>query len=428
MVAKRIALVVVLALIGAGCHWLDPRPGFGPNLTVHVGPPGAAGVRAVDVSARRCSRRHRGSHDGAARRQARRVRSRPAPRCRCTSPSTSARPVPASHVFFVRSKVGDLKRRGLGVVTGGVRLNQLQALGTHNSYHVHRSSRRRGIERWQYFEDPLDVQLRDQGVRQFELDVNVATTPTGSSRCSTCRASNRDHLPRAAPTASPRSRRGRDAHPAARADRDPARAQGQRPRLPGRRTGLWDAADLDQLDAEIRSVFGRGRHVHARRSARRARHACPRRSRPDGWPEINAVRGQVMFLMDNGGTFRDWYRAGHPALEGRVIFTNADPRRRDAAFIKRNDPIGSFADIQSLIAQGYVVRTRADADTVQARANDTHDARRRDRRRVPQWVSSDFVVRAGRRRSSGRRTSWRSPVARRRAATRSTRRAGARRT
>ena len=111
----------------------------------------------------------------------------------------------------------------------------------------------------------------------------------------------------------------------------------------------------------------------------------------DGWPEINSVRGQVMFLMDNAGTFRDWYRAGHPALAGRVLFTNASPGADDAAFIERNNSKASLADIQSLIAQGYVVRTRADADTVEARVNDTTT---RDAALAggAQWVSSDFVV------------------------------------
>ena len=50
-----------------------------------------------------------------------------------------------------------------------------------------------------------------------------------------------------------------------------------------------------------------------------------------GWPTIDATRGKVLFTMDNGGVYRDRYRAGHPVLEGRVIFTNSTPgaaRRR----------------------------------------------------------------------------------------------------
>jgi hypothetical protein len=53
--------------------------------------------------------------------------------------------------------------------------------------------------------------------------------------------------------------------------------------------------------------------------------------------------------------------------------------------------VGSFADIQALIGAGYVVRTRADSDTNEARTNDTGP---RDAAFASgaTWVSSDFVV------------------------------------
>ena len=75
--------------------------------------------------------------------------------------------------------------------------------------------------------------------------------------------------------------------------------------------------------------------------------------------------------MDNGGGKRDLYVAGHPSLAGRVLFTDSPPGSPEAAFAKRNDPIGQFDDIQQLVQDGYIVRTRADADTVEARSGDT---------------------------------------------------------
>jgi hypothetical protein len=159
------------------------------------------------------------------------------------------------------------------------------------------------------------------------------------------------------------------------------------PNLPYR---PWVASDLDTLDATIRSVFPENKMLTP--DDLRKQHAnLPEAIAQDGWPTINATRGQVMFVMDNSGTFRDWYRTGHDALEGRVIFTNADPGAADAAFIKTNDPKGQFADIRSLVAQGYITRTRADADTVEARANDT-SAREAAFTSGSTWVSSDFVV------------------------------------
>ena len=159
------------------------------------------------------------------------------------------------------------------------------------------------------------------------------------------------------------------------------------PNLPYR---PWVAADLDTLDATIRSVFG-ANDLLTPDDLRGTHATLPEAIATSGWPTLDASRGKAIFVMDNSGTFRTWYRTGHDALQDRVIFTNADPGAADAAFIKRNNPTGDFNDIQSLIAQGYITRTRSDADTVEARANNT----------VPRdaafasgstWVSSDFVV------------------------------------
>ncbi len=93
--------------------------------------------------------------------------------------------------------------------------------------------------------------------------------------------------------------------------------------------------------------------------------------------------------MDNGGGDRLLYLDGRPNLEGRVLFTNGVPGEADAAFVKRNDPQGSFDEIQQLVADGYLVRTRADADTDEGRSGDTT---RRDAALASgaQFVSTDY--------------------------------------
>jgi hypothetical protein len=111
-----------------------------------------------------------------------------------------------------------------------------------------------------------------------------------------------------------------------------------------------------------------------------------------GWPTLGEARGKVMFLMDNGGRYRTDYLAGHPSLAGRVLFTSSSPGQPDAAFVKRNDPTGAnLAQIQDLVRKGYVVRTRADADTVQARTGDT-SMRDAAIASGAQWVSTDYPV------------------------------------
>ena len=53
-----------------------------------------------------------------------------------------------------------------------LRINQLQALGTQNSYHLRPPGEAVAPE-WDYAHAPLDRQL-DEGVRQLELDVHYA--------------------------------------------------------------------------------------------------------------------------------------------------------------------------------------------------------------------------------------------------------------
>ncbi|RRA47243.1 phosphatidylinositol-specific phospholipase C1-like protein [Acidipila sp. EB88] len=130
-------------------------------------------------------------------------------------------------------------------------------------------------------------------------------------------------------------------------------------------------AVFDALDAEIRSVFAAGELITpdmVRGSAATLNAAVL----AGNWPTLDAARGKVVFLMDQR-PMEPVYTEGHPSLRGRVIFTNAAPGAPDAAFTEEND--GSVDEINALVRQGYLVRTRTDADTVQARTNDT---RRRD--------------------------------------------------
>jgi hypothetical protein len=124
---------------------------------------------------------------------------------------------------------------------------------------------------------------------------------------------------------------------------------------------------FDALDAEIRSVFApnemitpdqvRGKHATLEEAV--LHHA---------WPTLDAARGKVIFLMDQRPV-GPVYLEGHPSLRRRLIFTNAEPGQPDCAFTEEND--GTQDAIAALVRKGYLVRTRTDADTKQARTNDT---------------------------------------------------------
>ena len=110
-----------------------------------------------------------------------------------------------------------------------------------------------------------------------------------------------------------------------------------------------------------------------------------------GWPTLDKSRGKVLFLMDNAGDKRT--RTCRATRASRVACCSPTPTRAtpDAAFVERNDAKGSGADIRSLVQQGYVVRSRADADTVEARNNDT-STRDAALASGAQWVSTDYPV------------------------------------
>ena len=151
----------------------------------------------------------------------------------------------------------------------------------------------------------------------------------------------------------------------------------------------FDAAALDGIDEEIRAIFPEGRLItpdFVRGDAQSLEAVILN----EGWPLLEAVRGRIMFALDNGGAIRDLYTEGHPALAGRVMFTDSAPGTPEAAFAKRNDP-SDFEAIQALVAQGYIVRTRADADTVQARTGDT-TRREEALESGAQLVSTDYPV------------------------------------
>ena len=122
----------------------------------------------------------------------------------------------------------------------------------------------------------------------------------------------------------------------------------------------FDAQQMDVLDAEIRSVLG-DRLItpdDVRGDAADLRTAVT----TDGWPTVAESRGRFLFFLDNAGK-RAEYLEGHPSLEGRVLFTSSGEGQPDGAVLKENDP-GDGSRIRSLVEQGYLVRTRADADVV----------------------------------------------------------------
>ena len=110
-----------------------------------------------------------------------------------------------------------------------------------------------------------------------------------------------------------------------------------------------------------------------------------------GWPTLAEARGRFLFVFLNRSEARDHYIDGHPSLAGRVMFTNSEEGEPEAAWLNVNNALTDGERIEDLVGKGYLVRTRADADTEQARADDytLQDAAWAS---GGQFVSTDYVV------------------------------------
>lgn len=305
-----------------------------------------------------------------------------------------------------------------------LKLNDIQVLASHNSYHVEPEpllmSALRGVigdqaNGFEYTHLPLAGEL-DHGVRQIELDVFVdspagghyatpklvpllglapvdprmsqpglkvfhvqevdyrSSCPTFVSCLQQVKAwsdDNPDHLPIMI-----------QIEPKDDSIGDPA-GLGFIDPLP------WTTPAFGTMEAEIASVFPQDRII---------RPADVKGDKPtlregvlaDQWPTLSDARGKVIFTLDDTGAERALYRALKPDVADRLIFAAAAPPDPEAAFVVMNDPTQT-AQIQALVAQGYLVRTRADGDTVEARSGDTT---KRDAAWASgaHYVSTDYVV------------------------------------
>ena len=134
---------------------------------------------------------------------------------------------------------------------------------------------------------------------------------------------------------------------------------------------VFTPAIFDALDAEIRTVFKSDEMItpdEVRGNSATLNEAI----RTHGWPTLEKARGKVIFLLDQRHAAAV-YLEGHPSLKGRLIFTNSAPGSPESAFTEANDLTKSdagTAEINSMVKDGYLVRTRTDEGTEEARVND----------------------------------------------------------
>ncbi|MCW8194630.1 hypothetical protein F6455_07505 [Proteobacteria bacterium 005FR1] len=305
-----------------------------------------------------------------------------------------------------------------------IRLNQIQVLGTHNSYKLapsqelvaffdqHRPGWSKDLE---YGHRPLQEQL-NRGIRQLELDVfadpegGLYAKPAGAVL-----AADKDSLQRREMlnpgfkvlhvqdidfrancltliACLEEIKSWSDRHPQhlpimillevkdrVMPDFGPLRYTRPIP---------VSAANLGEIDREIRSVFADSRIITPD-FVRGDYDSLQASINNKGWPTLAESRGKVLFALDNTDTKRSDYLADAPMLQKRVMFVSSDPEQDTAGFIKMNDAVKDHELIEQYVSAGFLVRTRSDVPTQEARSGSTE---RRDRalKSGAQYISTDY--------------------------------------
>ena len=305
---------------------------------------------------------------------------------------------------------------------GELRINEIQLIGTHNSYHVSLPEKNlnkigllnRGLkDSLEYTHRSLTEQLQILGVRHFELD--IFADPKGGHY-------SRDNKPNLLGLNAPVMFKEEMKKPGFKVLHDSAVdyltttptlihalkeikswSQKNPEHIPifillemkdsspvplAKKPVPFTRKLLEEVEDEIISVFDKKNIItpdYVRGNFKTLREAIIKQ----GWPKLSNSLGKVMFGLDNGGNIRNMYVKGNASLEGRILFASVGEKDPGAAFFKLNNPVRSHSTIQNLVMHGFMVRTRADSDTREARKNETM---RRDKALSSgaQFISTDF--------------------------------------
>ena len=290
-------------------------------------------------------------------------------------------------------------------------MNDIQVVGSHNSFKAEipaavmakiRATEPKLADGLDYYHLPLQQQL-DRGVRQLEIDIfadpqggryadpkgevlaRAAGQATGFDRNAMLKPGFKvfhipdvDYLSTCVTLV--RCLREIDRWSRAHPKHLPIMVTINAADTPSGRAGISDPLPLDNtglldaLDAEIRSVLPGRRLItpdEVRGSAETLRDAV----RGPGWPTLQTARGRIYMVLDVRPAVSETYRLGHPSLAGRAMFGWYPDDQAESAVQIVQDPLIDGDRIGRWVREGFIVRTRTDANTSEARGHDLSKAR-----------------------------------------------------
>ena len=107
-----------------------------------------------------------------------------------------------------------------------------------------------------------------------------------------------------------------------------------------------------------------------------------------GWPTLEQLKGKFLFLLLNKKELSLSYLELDPLLRGRVFFVSLAPDHPSASWFRVPDP--HYDELPRFIGAGFLATTMADYATVQARNNDP-SMREQAFRSGAQFILTDFA-------------------------------------
>ena len=246
----------------------------------------------------------------------------------------------------------------------GLRLNDLQARGTHNSFHRDPGFPGSEAPGWAYSHAPIDHQFQRGGIRQIELDVHYNAARRefevyhawfGDDRTTCDPLAHCLGLIRAFSEAHPGH------HPilvlVEPKDNGPPK-NAELPEDGDPFTMPFTAAEYDRLDGVLADGLGAERLLtpdEVTVPGLDLRSSILTR----GWPSLAASRGKVLVAVD-GDDHAEAYSRGWTSLAGRSMFVQAEADRPVAAFVSRDGARQAGEDkygrMRRLVREGFLVR------------------------------------------------------------------------
>ena len=240
-----------------------------------------------------------------------------------------------------------------------LRLNHVQAEGSHNSTHVQPDDPIDDTHL--YTHAPLGEQLALQGVRQVELDLHrtedgqwqvfhlpVIDAETTCLALTECLWELKDW-----------SNQAEWGLPV---------IVWMEPKddVDGMVEGLTSITEFESLEQDVLSVWPRERILTP--DDVRGEHAdLPTAIAADGWPTLGEVRGKVVFALLDAGSHRDRYLEGSDVLSDRLLFVDTSTVEDPWAAMFKD---GGADDVAAWVDAGFIVTVNAGSAAETAQVNE----------------------------------------------------------